>query len=140
MTGSNAIPLPSHNFIVEIASKSTPFSKVQSIEIGVETEPLVEGGENRFVHSLSKQNSTEKTLILERIVLSDDMDTSLQVGRVYDTMTIIVLDQHRCRKKTYMARFVILKKRSLSSGLNAMAGEVLIETMEFIYREMTEVP
>ncbi|MCL2399882.1 MAG: phage tail protein [Defluviitaleaceae bacterium] len=134
------LPLPTHNFIVEIASKSVPFSKIQSIEIGVETEPLIEGGENRFVYSLYKESNQEKILTMERNVASDDTSIkSLRVGTVFDQMHIFVLDQHRRRRKKYEARFVILKKRSLS-GLDAMNGDVLVENLEFVYREMTEVP
>jgi len=135
----NVIPLPTHNFIVEIASASIPFSKIQSIEIGIETEALIEGGESRFVYSLTKQNNTEKQLIMERIVVSDGATHKpLRVGSLFETMIIYVLDQHKQRRKMYSVNYAMLKKRSLSE-LDAMNGVAFVESLEFVYRELTEV-
>lgn len=140
-------PVPAHNFMVFIGVMPIPFSKVSSIEIGIETEALAEGGENRFVHSLSKPVSTEKTLVLERgvdsglagSVLNTAANTALRVGSCFNFIIISVLDQMRTPKKLYVATNAILKKRRVSD-LNAMSGEVFIESLEFVYKDLTEVP
>jgi phage tail-like protein len=140
-------PLPSHNFVVFVGVMPIPFSKVSAIEVGIETEALMEGGENRYVHSLSKPVGAEKTLVLERgadsglagSVLMTAASTALRVGSIYNQIVICVLDQWGLPKKMYVASHVILKKRRLSD-LNAMSGEVFVESMEFVYRTLTEVP
>ncbi|MCL2399883.1 MAG: phage tail protein [Defluviitaleaceae bacterium] len=137
MSVSN-IPLPTHNFVVRIDSESIPFSKIKSFEVESETEVIVKGGESRLMHSVAKQRDTEKILTMERNAMSDDF-TILRVGTVFKRMEIIVLDQNRHPRKMYEARFVILKKRSLSE-LNATNSKVFVENLEFIYRELTEVP
>jgi phage tail-like protein len=52
-------PLPAFSFSVSIGSGSeipdTAFSEVSGISTEIETEAIVEGGENRFVHQLPKQ-------------------------------------------------------------------------------------
>lgn len=139
-------PMLSHNFVVIIDALPIPFSKVSSIEVGIDTEPLAEGGENRFVHSLSKPVGFEKTLIFERGVDTDSDSVAvssanalLRVGSVFKLITICVLDQWGLPKKMYAATHAILKKRRLSD-LNALGGEVFVESLEFIYRDITEIP
>ena len=131
--------LPSHNFIVEIAFVRIPFAKIRSIEIGIETEVLMEGGENRYVYSLASPNNAEKILEMERIVsFADIKHKLLRVGVVFDHMLISVLDNAKKRKKMYVVSNVMLKKRTLSE-LDAMNGDVLVESLEFVYREITEI-
>jgi hypothetical protein len=52
-------PPPAFSFAVTIgngkAIDDTAFSEVSGIGTEIETEPVVEGGENRFVHQLPKQ-------------------------------------------------------------------------------------
>jgi len=139
-------PLPSHNFVVHVGITPIPFSRISSLEIGVETEALSEGGENRFVHSLARPVAAEKSLVMERGVncglagaVASSTAASLRVGAVYNFLIICVLDQGGAPKKMYVANHAILKKRRFSD-LNAMSGEVFVETLEFIYRDMTEVP
>ena len=140
-------PLLSHNFVVFVGVMPIPFSKVSSIETAIETEALAEGGQNRYVHSLSKPVSAEKTLLLERgadsglvgSVLMTVADTALRVGSVFEFIIICVLDGWGLPKKVYAASHAILKKRSFSD-LSAMGGEVFVESLEFVYRELTEIP
>ncbi|MCL2068825.1 MAG: phage tail protein [Oscillospiraceae bacterium] len=140
--------MPSHNFVVFIGVMPISFSKVSSVEINIESEGLMEGGENRYVRSLIKPVSSEKTMVLEKGIVGGGVAQSLlmsaanlflRVGSDFDYITIIVLDQLGLPKKMYLATGCILKKRRLSE-LNAMSGEVLVESMEFIYEDLTEVP
>ena len=143
----HAKPAPSYNFVVYIDELQIPFSKVSSIEISIETEAFLEGGENLHVHSLSKPYSAEKTLTFERSVdtrgegaLEKTLgNSSLRVGACFKSIIISVLDRHGKPQKAYVAFNAILKKRSLSD-LNAMSGEVFVESMEFIYEDLTEIP
>ena len=140
-------PLLSHNFVVIIGVMPIPFSKVSSIEVGIETETLAEGGENRFVHSLSKPITAEKTLTLERgadaellgAVLMTLANSALRVGSYYKSIIISVLDQNGLPKKMYVATDTIIKKRRFSD-LNAMSGEVFVESLEIVYQDLTEIP
>ena len=141
-------PLPAHNFFVLIGILPVPFSKVSSVEISLETEALMEGGENRYVRSLMKPVSAEKTLVLEKGVVDGGIGQNmlmnianmfLRVGSDFKCIEIMVLDHLGLPKKMYIATGCILKKRRLSE-LNAMSGEVLIESIEFVYEDLTEVP
>jgi phage tail-like protein len=142
--GRSSQPLLSHNFVVFLGLVKISFSKVSSIEVSIETEVLKEGGENQFVHSLSKPATTEKTLVLERgtggfSMLMTLASMTIQVGHVYDQIIIFVLDQWGMPKKLYLCKHAILKKRAFSD-LDAMSGEVFVERLEFVYRYMTEIP
>lgn len=147
LANGHANPLPSHNFFAFIGIMKIPFSKISSVEIGIDTEALAEGGENRFVHTLSKPASAEKTLVMERgvdsglvgAVLSTIATTVLRVGSCFDHILIAVMDQSGMPKKAYSAGGVVLKKRSFTD-LNAMSGEVFVERLEFVYRDLTEIP
>lgn len=146
-TLSTARALPSHRFMVFIGIMMIPFNKVSSIEVGIDTEVLMEGGENHFVHSLSKPASAEKSLVLERGVASDALGAALstvanaflRVGSKFSSIGISVLDQNGMPKKLYFATGAILKKRRFSD-LDAMSGQVFVESLEFSYQSLTEVP
>lgn len=137
-------PVPSHNFLVFIGVSPISFSKVSSIEVEIETEALAEGGMNGCVHSLSKPASSERKLIFERGVASGGLSntavlTSLRVGSFYKFIIVSVLNQNGLPKKTYMATDAVLKKRRLSD-LDAMSGGMFVESLEFAYKNLTEVP
>ena len=137
-------PMPSYNFLVFIGTSPISFSKVSSIEVEIETEALAEGGVNGSVHSLSKPASSEKKLIFERGVASGEssnkaVSASLRVGSFHKFIIVSVLNQDGLPKKTYMATDAVLKKRRLSD-LDAMSGGVFVESLEFAYKNLTEVP
>jgi phage tail-like protein len=130
--------LTSHNFEVVIGSVSIPFSKVSSIEVGIETEVLSEGGENRYAHTLFKPPSNEKVLQLERGVASDAVARGLlRVGAIFETLLIYVYDRQRKPKRIYTVYQAQLRKQSFND-LNAMNGEIFLERLEFVYRELAD--
>jgi phage tail-like protein len=124
-----------------------PFNKISSLEVSIETEALAEGGQNGYVHSLSKPSETEKTLIMERgadsglagSALTGAASMALRTGSIFELIIICVLDNWGLPKKLYAVRHAVLKKRRFSD-LDAMSGEVFFESLEFAYRELTEVP
>ena len=140
-------PMPAFNFLVFVGPLPLSFSKVSSIEIAIETQALAEGGENRYVHSLSAPISSEKVIVLEKGVPAGVIDsavglladTVLRVGATFEVIIVTVLDQNGMPKKLFAINGAILRKRSFSE-LNAISGSVLIETLEFVYEDLTEVP
>ncbi len=137
-------PLPSFNFTVFVDVLKFSFSKVSSIEIGMETQVLMEGGENRFAHSLSMPSSSEKLLVLERGVADKGIVTSLlnqllRVGSIFGFIIIMVTTPGGFPKRIYVAQDVVLKKRSFTD-LDASNSTVFVERMEWVYKSITELP
>ena len=131
--------LPSYNFQVQIGTDIISFSKISSIEMTIETEALMEGGESRYSHTLYKPPSVEKTLHMERGVASTTvLEKRLRVGAIFGVLHIFVCDAQRKPKKAYEVRQVVLKKRSFTD-LDAMSDEVFVERLELAYNEITDV-
>jgi len=130
--------LTSHNFEVVIGSTSIPFSKVSSIEISIETEAFSEGGESRYTHTLFKPPSNEKVLQLERGVAPTAVARQLlRVGAIFETLLVYVYDRQRKPMRIYTVYQAQLKKQSFTD-LNAMNGEIFVERLEFVYRELED--
>lgn len=146
MTGKSR-PVTSHNFCVFVDALRVGFSKISSIEIGIETEPLSEGGENGFVRSLTKPCSAEKVLVMERGVCTSSASMPenfirmalFSVGSHFALVIVMAMDQQGLPRSIYAARNCVLRKRRFSD-LDAMSNTVLIESLEFVYETLTEVP
>lgn len=133
-------PVSSYNFMVYLDMFKIPFYKISSIESGIETEPLIEGGKNFYPHSLRVPIQSEKTLKMERgVITSATSMASFDLGTTYKFIIIGVRDGSRSIKKIYAAETATLKSKSLSP-LDASTGQVFVETLEFIYQDLIVVP
>ena len=136
-------PIAGYKFQVFIQNTRMGFSKITNFETFIETEGIVEGGVNSHVHSLLKPVSTEKTLVFERGV----GDRGLATGWLADLspgnhfpfdILIIVGDRSGEMSAIYMVHGATVKRWQMGD-LNAMDSNVLIESFEIVYEELSEM-
>ncbi len=140
------LPVPGYNFQVFIQMVPMSFSKISGLENGVETEPFVEGGYNRYTKSLLKPVSTEKILTLERgMVSAANMNflAAMLAGRfavgqrLNIPLALVVRDHGGKLAKIYAIEGATVRKWS-ASELNAASGNIIIETFELVYERLED--
>ncbi len=117
------------------------FQSVSGLDVQIETQPLKEGGENRFEHALPGKRKFSSTLTLKRGILrpgeSGITDWCLEAFNklnVIPLKTVLVEllgEDHQPLMKWDLAH--VWPKSWKIGELNAERGEVLIETLELHY-------
>ena len=119
----------------------TAFREVGGLETEMSTEPLQEGGENRFVHNLPKQ-VTHKNLTLKRALTAKDSGlvtwckNTLEQGfgkpiKPQDLL-ISLLDEEAAPIATWAVTNAFPVKW-ITDGFDAMKNELAVETIELAY-------
>jgi phage tail-like protein len=144
-------PLPAFYFTLHVLGKpgiharhpdaDASFQEISGIEAERDVEPVVEGGENRFVHQLPKAVHYSN-LVLKRGVTSADSFLSEWIGKSlasnltsrvekHDLMVALLNEQGAPAVAwTFTNAFPV--KYELSA-LNSQENKILIETLEFSY-------
>lgn len=139
-------PLPGYKFKVYLQGVQMGFSKITNLERVADTEPLVEGGVNDYVHSLRKPVSSERTMTFERgvigagdlNVLSTLATVNFKVGqRIPLDMVLTIAGRDNKIGKIFFIQGAFVRKWSCST-LDAMSGNVLVETFEITYEKLAE--
>jgi phage tail-like protein len=138
------VPPPVFAFRVDIdgAESDTSFQEVTGLEVQFETEDVVEGGQNRFVHRLPKRTKYSN-LVLKRGVVTQNsafggwVSRALSGGLVQQagakTIDIKLLNE-RQQPLIVWNVFGAYPLRWEHSQLNAMGNDVLVETVELSYQ------
>ena len=138
------VPPPVFAFRVDIdgAESDTSFQEVSGLEVQFETEDVVEGGQNRFVHRLPTRTKYSN-LLLKRGVVTQASAFGMWVSRALSAGLV-----QQSGAKTIGIKLINEKKQPLiawnvfgayplrweHSQLNAMGNDVLIETVELSYQ------
>lgn len=117
------------------------FQEVSGLESGLETEAVVEGGENRFVHQLPKP-AKRGNLKLKRSLSTvasglvqwckSTIEGDLAVPIKPKDMTVMLLNEMRAPVAVWSVGNAYPVKWSLGS-FDAMKNELAIETIELAY-------
>lgn len=119
----------------------TAFQEVSGLETKIETTPLREGGENRFVHNLPDK-VTHSNLVLKRALTSADSGlvqwckSTLEGG--FDEaikpkeVVVMLLNEEKDPIATWSVENAFPVKWSLGN-FDAMKNELAIETIELSY-------
>ena len=128
-----------YNFVVALEKKRIPFQKVSGLSAEGSFEALREGGRNTVVYSLSNQNSAERTITLERGLLTDEMEFTLyEPGyRFRGEIMIGVLGADQSLVKSYYLGGCYIRRISVSE-LQAGSSSLMIGTMEIGYLTLEE--
>lgn len=130
------------NFLVTIGQEVFGFSKVSNLVAQVEYEVVQEGGNNEYPLLFPKQKTNPDTLILEKGVhelVAAPTFNSLREGMWVEQVTILVLENRGALKKAFFIEKGLIVKRTFSE-LDALRGELLIETMEIAHSGLIEIP
>lgn len=138
-----------YNFVVEcLASESKykrvfmgGFSKVYGIESEIEYDTYQEGGVNNFVHIFPKSVDNKK-VVMEKGVSTKNSFISwyhdVIGGKIEKRdLYISVYDQEDELKKTWHFTNAFPVKWS-GPDLDALSNDVAIESVEFVYEEVSE--
>ncbi|MBS6397831.1 MAG: phage tail protein [Clostridiales bacterium] len=128
-----------YNFAVYLEGKMIPFQSVSGLSMEMETEIIQEGGQNRMVYSLNKPSGSEKVLTLSRGLLTDEMEFTLyEPGYQFcKEIAVYVLGGDGAPVKSYYMRGCTVKKISVAE-MNASSSQIVIGTMEIVYRTLEE--
>ena len=122
-----------------VKQKDIGFSEVSGIGAELQIEEVVEGGENQFVHRLPKP-AKYKNLVLKR-AMETDVQPVIQWAEqaIYNmkfstcTVTVSIMkdDEHPLASWKFENAYPV--KLEIGS-LDAKKGEIVIETLELVYR------
>lgn len=144
------VVMSSHRYEVELEGTVVGFSKITNIQNAVEYETIVEGGNNRYAHTLVKPYSQAQTITFERGITlrSDDKQDYLKLNPGYVLKKPITISVFTPGVVQGNARSSpLLKSYTLSGGmvtkwelgaLDAMSNEVLIERLEIAHSGIVE--
>ncbi|AQR73692.1 phage tail protein [Sphingomonas sp. LM7] len=143
-TDSVYVPPPVFAFRVDIdgAESDTSFQEVSGLEVQFESEDVVEGGQNRFVHRLPTRTKYSNLLLKRGVVTQASafggwVSRALSGGLVRQgsakTINVKLLNEKRQPLVVWNV-FGAYPLRWEHSQLNAMGNDVLIETVELSYQ------
>jgi phage tail-like protein len=135
-------PPPGFHFKVEFLdiqsiANDILFQNVSGLEVSMETEPLKEGGENRFEHVLPTR-SKYNDLVLKRGVLTDSgvikwCRNAIEKFEFKPTTVLVQLLNEEHEVLVEWKLFHAWPKKWSVAELNAEQSAVLIETIELTY-------
>lgn len=134
--------LPGRNFLVTIGHDIFSFSKVSNLVAQVEYEVVHEGGNNEYPLLFPKQRTNPDTLTLEKGVrewIADPAFNLLREGMQVEQGTILLLKDNLLPGRAFFFKKGLITKRAFSE-LDAMRGELLIETLEIAHSGLIEIP
>jgi phage tail-like protein len=118
------------------------FQSVTGLDSTLETEPVKEGGENRFTHVIPVRRKYGP-LVLKRGILGPQSKLTQKLQEAFandmftpfELVTIHLLDEAH-QTLMYWSVNNVWPLSWKISDLNAMQGEVLIETLELSYNQL----
>lgn len=134
--------LMNYNFRISAMGLEFRASKIRNIEREVEVEAIREGGCNGHVRALVKAPAEPKRLVFER-----GCGTGAEISKLSmllgvpqpEPMVITVYDRaNKHIRKAYLVTGWMLVKWQLGE-LDAVSGNVLLETVEAVYETLTEL-
>ena len=128
-----------YNFIVYLEGKKIPFQRVSGLADQGSFETLREGGRNSVVYSLRNQADSQRTVTLEKGLLSDEMEMTLyQPGyRLKEEIAVFMLGQNQRIRKAYYLQGCVVNKISLSD-FAASDSTLVTGTIELSYEALEE--
>ena len=124
---------------IYLEGKQIPFQRVSGLADQGSFETLREGGRNSVVYSLKNQADFQRTVTLERGLLSDEMEMTLyQPGyRFREEVSVFMLGQDQSIRKAYYLQGCVVNKISLSD-LAASESTFVTATIELSYEALEE--
>lgn len=117
------------------------FQEVSGLESGIDLEPLVEGGENRFVHQLPKPAKRTNLSLKRGMTTSTSglvqwckstLEGDFAEAIVPKDMTVSLLNQMRIPVASWSVGNAFPVKWSVGN-FDAMKNELAVETIELAY-------
>ncbi|MBD8082306.1 phage tail protein [Chryseobacterium caseinilyticum] len=148
--------MPDNNFIlgfhfsvvfelVPQFSVDTKFQSVSGLKVTMDTESVVEGGQNRFKHSLPTRSGYQD-LVLKRGLGSDLSGISMWCSQALEdfifspaNLTVSLLNENGDPVKVWYVSHAIPLSYEIAD-FNAEESKIVIETMTLRYNFFKEIP
>ncbi|MQP66370.1 phage tail protein [Niveispirillum sp. SYP-B3756] len=151
-------PVPGFRFTVVVAGTGTPlqlasradtsFEEVSGLDAQIETEPLKEGGENRFVYQLPSQTKSPNLVLKRGYVTAPSflsewaaqtVGSSLSLPILTQSLVVMLLGENGWPLVAWNVANA-WPVRWVTGPLNAQENKVLTEILEFSCTYITRVP
>lgn len=146
------ILIPSFYFEVEIGGQTVSFKEVNGLEVSLETEEVIEGGNNLYKHHLPVRQSFSKLILAKGVVnesdsfyewvkevllLQETLDNSF--GKKLKTILVHLKSPQNGEKiRSWQVVNAYPIKWSVSS-LNAMENKITIETVDLAFQYLESI-
>ncbi|BDD01347.1 phage tail protein [Persicobacter psychrovividus] len=123
------------------------FSEISGLEADVITQEIIEGGENRFTYQVPSAIKYSP-LVLKRGKTSQHSALAAWCSRTLDYgligvelkhIVIMLLNEHQEPVNAWICEYAYPKSWKVSS-FNAMENNIVVESMEFVYRKFQAIP
>lgn len=151
-------PAPGFRFTVLVAGSGTPmqlasradtsFEEVSGLDARIETAPLTEGGENRYVHQLPAQTKSPNLVLRRGYVTAPSFLSEWAAQTVGSTLAQPILTQSLVVMLLGETGMPLVgwnvtrawPVRWVTGPFNAVENKVLTEVLEFSYAYVTRIP
>ncbi len=158
MFGQGYYPAPGFSFTIAVAGSGTPlqllsrvdgsFQEISGVEAKIETDPLPEGGENRYVHQLPTASRYPNLVLRRGYVTAPSFLSEWAAQTVGSTLAQPILTQtlvvmllgpdHQPQVGWNFTR--AWPVRWVTGPFNSTENAVLTESLEFTYAYVTRIP
>ena len=132
--------LMNYRFKVLLDNNTVSFSKVSGLNMEVETEMIVAGGQNHFGHIMETPVKRPHTLRMESGIYSAGRNQTLRKLRpgmyLQQGIVVMVCAAAGSVQLTYCAEQAYVTKWELSE-LSASSGSVLVNVFEAVYTKLS---
>lgn len=124
------------------------FQEVSGLSVEMETEPIAEGGENRFTHKLPKKTKYQNLVLKRGLVTSvsgftawcmKTMGSNLSTAIEPKNISVSLLNEKGFPSMVWLFINAYPVKVQVSD-LQAMENKIAVETMEFCYQYYQPAP
>jgi phage tail-like protein len=151
-------PVPGFRFTVVVAGTGTPlqlasradtsFEEVSGLDAQIETEPLKEGGENRFVYQLPSQTKSPNLVLKRGYVTAPSFLSEWAAQTVGSNLSLPILTQSLVVMLLGENGWPLVAwnvasawpVRWVTGPMNSQENKVLTEVLEFSCTYITRVP
>ena len=141
-------PLPAFHFAVRIGmAPAKPFSEVDGIGATMETDPIEEGGENRFIRAMPKKINFSP-LVLKRAIANKASPLTQWCTEIFDSgltnqiktrsIHILLLDENRLPVRQWMFSDAYPTGWTVDS-FGSTKNDVALEVYTFNYHDQQRV-
>ena len=141
-------PYPPISFFFKVKIDGIPeieFQEVTGLSMSLETVPLKEGGQNRFVHQLPVRTTSEKLVLKRGLKVNSELANWCKKALEdfsFSPRDIEISLLDFTAQDTILVTWQIVRAYPVKwsvSGFNASNNELAIETIEFQYQHFTKV-
>ena len=130
-----------------LGESDAKFSEISGLEVDIQTEEILEGGENRFTYQ-APSSIKYSPLVLKRGKTGQQSELAAWCARTFENglvrvelkhIVISLLNEEGLPVNAWICEHAYPKSWKVST-FNAMENNLVFESMEFVYRKFQAIP